>query len=226
MKLEERIALIFFTAIYIPLIIIQFLVYLNKIKIPKLNYKKFLIYNIIILLFGIIGFFVLSHTNYLDYEKPISYSEYKRISFQNFRGLELFKKTFQGSEYFAYVVTSIEINNKNNSIEAYFHPSRSFVYNKKSRSKDLLTHELYHFKITELFARKARKEIIENKISNFDKRTEILNRILEDEKKFQQMYDYETSHSYVYFKQLAFEKEIDSLLLTLNIYENPKIEYR
>ena len=106
---------------------------------------------------------------------------------------------------------------------AYFHPSRSFVYNKKSLSKDLLTHELYHFKITEVFARKTRKEIIENKISSFEKRKEILNINLIEEQRFQELYDYETYHSYIYSKQREYEKKIDSLLLTLNVYKNQKL---
>lgn len=222
---EEKITVIIFSAIYLPLIILQFLIYIGKIKIPKLNFKKILFTNLIILVLGIIGIGILSHTNYLDYEKPIPYSEYDRINFQNFRGLELFQKEFQGSKHFAYVVTSIEVNKKNNSIEAYFHPSRSFVYNNKSASTDLLTHELYHFKITEIFARKSRQEIIEKKISSFDKRKEILNKNLIEEQNFQELYDYETYHSYVYSKQREFEKRIDSLLLTLNKYKNPKLSY-
>ena len=211
--------------IFIYLIIIQFLVYLGKIKIPKLNFKKILISNLIILVLAIIGIGVLSHTNYLDYEKPIPYSQYDRISFKNFRGLELFKKKFLNSKYFAYVVTSIDLEEDTNSVVAYFHPSRSFVYNKKSLSKDLLTHELYHFKITEVFARKTRKEIIENKISSFDEREEILNQNLIEEQKFQELYDYETYHSYVFSKQREFEKRIDSLLLSLKKYKNPKLNY-
>jgi hypothetical protein len=91
MTQEEKITLIIFTSIYLPLIIIQFLVYLGKIKIPKLNFKKILITNLIVLVTAIIGIGILSHTNYLDYEKPIPYSEYDRISFKNFRGLELLK---------------------------------------------------------------------------------------------------------------------------------------
>ena len=222
---DEKITLIIFSSIYLPLIIIQFLVYIGKIKIPKLNFKKILFTNLIILVLGIIGIGVLSHTNYLDYEKPIPYSQYDRISFKNFRGLELFKKKFLNSKYFAYVVTSIDLEEDTNSVVAYFHPSRSFVYNKKSGSKDLLTHELYHFKITEVFARKTRKEIIEKKISSFDERKEILNQNLTEEQNFQELYDYETYHSYVYSKQLEFEKRIDSLLLSLNKYKNPKLSY-
>lgn len=101
----------------------------------------------------------LNHTNYLNYEAPIPYKEIDKITFKNFRGLEFFRKELNGNHRFAYVVTTIEndINQNGVYVEAFFHPSRSFVYNKNSYSKELLRHELYHFKITELFARKIKK---------------------------------------------------------------------
>lgn len=223
MSQSEKIIVIFFSTFYILLFTVEIILFFLKIKIPKFNLKKILITNIILVLFGLVGMFILSYTNYLDYEKPIPYSQYDRIGFKNFRGIDFFKKEFLGSKYFAYVVTTIEIDEKNNSIEAFFHPSKSFVYNKKSSMNDLLSHELYHFKITEYFARKTRKEVIEKNICNFNEKEKILNENLVEEKKFQILYDYETYHSYIYFKQIKFEKKIDSLLLTLNKYTNPKL---
>ena len=85
-------------------------------------------------------------------------------------------------------------------------------------------HELYHFKITEFFARKTRKEIIEKKNSSFEDKEKILNSNLVEEDDFQKKYDYETYHSYVYSKQKEFERRIDSLLLTLENYKNPKLK--
>lgn len=220
----EKIIIIGFSSFYIIIFIIELILFLFKIKIPKFSLKKVLLFNLLLLSIGIIGLLILSHTNFLDYEKPIPFTEYKRIGFKNFRGIELFKKEFNGSKYFAYVVTTIELNKKNNTIEAYFHPSKSFVYNKKSSSVDLLTHELYHFKITEIFARKARKEIIEKKNSSFEDKEKILNSYLLEEDDFQKKYDYETYHSYVYSKQKEFERRIDSLLLALENYKNPKLK--
>lgn len=223
MSKSEKIIVIFFSTFYILLFTVEIILFFLKIKIPKFNLKKVLITNLILVLFGLVGMFILSYTNYLDYEKPIPYSQYDRIGFKNFRGIDFFKKEFLGSKYFAYVVTTIEIDEKNNSIEAFFHPSKSFVYNKKSSMNDLLSHELYHFKITEYFARKTRKEVIEKNICNFNEKEKILNENLVEEKKFQILYDYETYHSYIYSKQIKFEKKIDSLLLTLNKYTNPKL---
>lgn len=219
----EKIIIIVFSSFYLIIFIIELILFLFKIKIPKFSLKKILLINLFLILIGSIGLLTLSHTNYLDYEKPIPFSEYDRIGFKNFRGIELFKKEFNGSKYFAYVVTTIELDKKNNSVEAYFHPSKSFVYNKKSSSSDLLTHELYHFKITEIFARKTRKEIIEKNIINFEEKERVLIKNLIDEDIFQKKYDFETYHSYVYSKQKEFERTIDSLLFNLEIYRNPKL---
>lgn len=220
----EKLIITIFSVFYLTIFVLEFLFFLFKIKIPKLNLKKIIIINLSIVLFGVIFLGVLSHVNFLDYEKPIPYSEYNRIGFKNFRGLELFKKEFHGNKYFAYVVTTIEIDDNKNTVTAYFHPSKSFVYNKKSASTELLTHELYHFKITEYFARKTRKEIIEKKITSFEDKKNILGRMLISEREFQNDYDYETYHSYVYSKQKEFEKRIDSLLTTLNKYKKPELK--
>ncbi len=220
----EKIIIIVFSSFYLIIFIIELILFLFKIKVPKFSLKKILIINLVLILIGLLGLLTLIHTNYLDYEKPIPYSEYNRIGFKNFRVIELFKKKFNGSKYFAYVVTTIELDKGNNSIVAYFHPSKSFVYNKKSSSSDLLTHELYHFKITEIFARKTRKEIIEKNIINFDEKERVLIKNLIDEDIFQKKYDFETFHSYVYSKQKEFERTIDSLLITLHKYKNPELK--
>lgn len=195
----------------------------NKKLLKRL--LRFTKYSFLILIFTSIVFGILSHTNFLNYEKPITFDKYDQITFQNFRGLEFFKKSLYGNERFAYVVTSIdsEIDDNSVTVQSLFYPSRSFVYKKNTNSKELLTHEKYHIKITELFARKAKEEISnlktfdENKIEGIIKDTEI------KERAFQKEYDYDTFHSYVLSEQKRYEKEVDSLLTLLTKYKNPKI---
>ncbi|CAM1366461.1 conserved hypothetical protein [Tenacibaculum litoreum] len=195
--------------------------------IPLKKFKKFLKYSVMVIIPVIIGFGILSHTNYLNYEKPLTFDKYEQITFENFRGLEFFKKSLYGNERFAYVVTSIEneIDDKTVTIQSFFHPSRSFVYKKNTNSKELLTHEKYHIKITELFARKAKEKI--SKLNKFDeKKIEVIIRQAEqDERNFQKQYDYDTFHSYVLSEQKRYEKEVDSLLNLLTEYKEPKIEF-
>ncbi|NIK91566.1 hypothetical protein GZ212_05330 [Mangrovimonas sp. CR14] len=197
----------------------------SKILIKKI--RKYLKVSLFVLVPSIIAFAILIHTNFLDYEKPMTFDKYNQITFENFRGLEFFKKSLYGNERFAYVVTEIDSDIKNNSVtvQSLFYPSRSFVYKKNTNSKELLTHEKYHIKITELYARKAKE-----KISNLNKPEKgIIKKIIEEikieERKYQRKYDYDTFHSYVLKEQKKYEKEIDSLLNLLSKFKNPQINF-
>ncbi|WP_298554534.1 hypothetical protein [uncultured Algibacter sp.] len=195
----------------------------NKKLLKRL--LRFTKYSFLILIFTAIVFGILSHTNYFNYEKPMTFDKYDQITFQNFRGLEFFKKSLYGNERFAYVVTSIdsEIDDNSVTVQSLFYPSRSFVYKKNTNSTELLTHEKYHIKITELFARKAKQEISDLKILDEDKIEGIIKDVKIKERAFQKEYDYNTFHSYVLSEQKRYEKEVDSLLTSLNQYKNPKI---
>ncbi|MDC3388782.1 hypothetical protein OAX11_04670, partial [Flavobacteriaceae bacterium] len=180
---------------------------INWKKIKKIT--KVLISCLIISLLFIVK---LNEINFLNYKKPIAFNKINRITLNDFRGFEFFKKSLYGNERFAYIVTSIEIDVEDDYINIYslFHPSKSFVYNRKSNSKELLNHEMYHFKITELFARKIKEEIdiLKNKTKeNID---EIINSNLKKEKYYQIAYDKDTFHSYVLKEQKKYEKNIDS----------------
>lgn len=222
----DKIVLISLGSFYSLIILYCFLIYIKLLKRPKINYKRLILMVLISFCVFLIGFFVLSRVNFLDYEKPIPYKDFKRISFKNFRGLEFFKKEFKGSEYFAYVVTTIEYDVENDSlyVEAFFHPSKSFVHNKNTNSNSLLTHELYHFKITEYFARKIKSEVSNLKEANEENINKIIENNLVEENEFQKKYDSDTYHSYVNFEQIKYEKKTDSLLYLLNNFKTSKIK--
>ena len=223
---NEKLVLLIFSIIYLPLFIFEFIQYLKNISHPNFGFRKFIKYNLCVLLISFFIALTLSHTNYLNYESPIPYKKINSITFKNFRGLELFKKELYGSKYFAYVVTNIDydINKDSLKVESFFYPSRSFVYNKNSNSKDLLKHELYHFKITELYARKAKKEISETKNITDSFIDSIIKSAKLKEQKYQAKYDYDTYHSYVFKEQKKYERNIDSLLYLLKMYQNPTIK--
>lgn len=197
-------------------------------KIPLNRFKKFLKYSFIILTPFAIGFAALMHTNFLDYEKPLSYDKIDEITFENFRGLEFFKKSLYGNKQFAYVVVTIEsqIDEEQVMVKSLFHPSRSFVYNSHSTSKELLSHELYHFKITELFARKAKFTISALKNPEKNKIKDIISQKNIEEREFQHQYDYDTFHSYVFSEQKKYERNIDSLLNLLIEFKEPTIKIK
>ncbi|WP_194765632.1 DUF922 domain-containing protein [Tamlana sp. I1] len=195
----------------------------NLIPLKKL--LKFTKYSLLVLTPILLLFAALIHTNYLNYEKPLTFDKYEQITFENFRGLEFFRKSLYGNEKFAYVVTTIESDIQENSVEvkSLFHPSRSFVYNTKTYSKDLLKHEKYHIKITELFARKAKQKIANLKAFNKEQIENIIQNTKTEERAFQKEYDYNTFHSYVFSEQKRYEKQVDSLLTLLSEFKKPKI---
>jgi hypothetical protein len=199
---------------------------LQKIKVQS-KFIKFAKINTIFII-SILGVFaIITHTNYLDYERPIEYSGYDSITFKNFRGLELFKKTLYNNPHFAYVVTAIEykIDDDSITVKSLFHPSRSYVYNQTTNSKELLQHEKYHFKITELFARKIKYQIATRKYPNKSSIEKLIRKNLDEERQFQRKYDDETFHSYVLSEQKKYENKIDSLLDLLSVYQPSKIPY-
>jgi len=171
---------------------------------------------------------LLNRVNFLNYKKPMTYDTIGQISLNDFRGLEFFKKSLYGNERFAYVVTTTEVDIDEKSVSVYtlFHPSRSFVYNRKSKSEELLTHEMYHFKITELFSRKIKQEIALLKNTSKNNIDEIVNSNYQKERQYQTSYDKDTFHSYVLKEQKKYEKEVDSLLYLLREFKHSKIKLK
>lgn len=113
--LVTLILLLYFSPVFYQL----FLVIKESKRGNGIPLKKFLKYAKYALLLSIpiLGLFAtLSHTNYLNYEKPLTFDKYKQITFENFRGLEFFKKSLYGNERFAYVVTSIESKITKNAV--------------------------------------------------------------------------------------------------------------
>jgi hypothetical protein len=175
--------------------------------------------------FFLIGFVILTQVNFLNYKSPKTYDKIDEITLNDFRGLEFFQNTLYGNKHFAYIKTSIDYDFEKDSIkiQSFFHPSSSYVYNRKAFSKELLAHELYHFKITEMYVR-----MIKNRISGLNKadKTEIeklINQMKKEERKFQMKYDDDTFHSYVLSEQKKYEKRIDSSLTLHHNFKNPKV---
>ncbi|WP_420574877.1 DUF922 domain-containing protein [Kordia sp.] len=223
------------------IIVLAFLIYLSPLfyhsylafkaykkdnKRPLQRLKKFFKYTCILLAVLVGIFATLNHTNFLNYERPMTYDKYDTITFENFRGLEFFQKSLYGIERFAYVVTTIEtdIEEDSVSIASYFHPSRSYVYNTHSSSTELLTHEKYHIKITELYARKIKAKLVTLRKPSEKEIQDVVDEMLEAEQAYQQKYDYDTFHSYVLSEQKRYQNEVDSLLGILTEFKHPKIK--
>ena len=168
--------------------------------------------------------------NYLNYSRPIPYSQLQKIRFSDFRALRKPGMTLNGVNEFAYIKTNRIIRNLNNGdveITTYFHPSRSYVFENNIRDRDLLTHELYHFHISEYFTRLLRKEILESPDNISNKMIARLNKkYYELENEMQLKYDEDTYHSYVMHEQKNWEIRTYSLLRSLADFSSPLIGVR
>jgi hypothetical protein len=159
------------------------------------------------------------HINYLDYEKPIAYSNWKTITWSNFRGNNTPYRTLKGHREFGFIETDIVIDNDDDSlyITSYFYPSRSYVFNKRIIDRPFLKHELLHFHITEYHARLLRRQVIDGFNSNTPIDVDdMLDDINAEEAIMQQQYDEETDHGLLVGKQKKWQLRIDSLLLSQN----------
>lgn len=181
---------------------------------------------ILVISFAAISITLLWDFNYIKFTLPISHSKWEYITLKDFRGMKKPYKTLNGVTEFASVSTSIRAKSYHNKVKitSYFHPCRSYVYNRKLFSDGLLTHEIYHFHITEYCARLLRKKVY-NFIQSGNDYNLSKNRreILIYERTLQSQYDEETYHNYIQGKQIEWQNKIDSLLKSLEDFSNPTI---
>jgi hypothetical protein len=106
------------------------------------------------------------------------------------------------------------------SVYAFF--TRSLSWSKFKNDSALLTHEQGHFNISELFARKLRKAITEYTVntSSINKDFETMfNKIWDEKKAYDSLYDKETNHARIIKKQMEWNIKIASELNNLNNYK-------
>lgn len=94
------------------------------------------------------------------------------------------------------------------------------------KSDQILKHEQYHFNLTEVWARKLRKEITLKKwnTKNFEKEFNTLfKKHISQTLKEQLRYDTETDNSRIVAKQTEWERQIDRDLDDLKMYAGTKV---
>lgn len=170
----------------------------------------------------------LFNVNILSYRAPIAFSSGTSIDLQMFKGWNRPGGNLDGSSRFAFITSTIEyeMHKDGVEVEAYFHPSRSYVYNKNLIDRFLLKHEIYHFHIAEYWARTFRK-----RISEFDSKPSRqmlkldFESIQENEYRMQVQYDRETAHGYILGRQKDWIDKIDSLLTQLDDFASPLVSF-
>lgn len=221
-------------AIYTIVIGPDFIRLLKVLKAPKLSTQERGLFRRLHLLVLITSVFltfvvVMFEVNLIAYSSPIEYSRIAEISLQDFNGLKRPGQKLQGQESFAFISTSIEweLTGKEVSIKSYFHPARSYIYKDNITNEQLLKHELYHFHLTEVYARILRKEVKElRQAPSRHALNLLLKKAYESENGEQAKYDYETDHGYLLGKQLFWQQKIDSLLTELEFHANPHVTFQ
>ncbi len=143
------------------------------------------------------------------------------ISWKDFKGHAPSNKKFAAGTY-AGISFAIQ---QNGDIKAFAFFSKHNSWQKHTSDYTLI-HEKYHFTIVELFARKIRKDLKEQRIC-FDT-TKIFNeyvaKVWTQVEKMQNEYDVETNHSINQKSQKDWQIKIDDEMDNLKDYKNITIE--
>jgi hypothetical protein len=201
----------------------------RSIESPEIRLKRSRIRlqtTVLILGFALTLVSVLFHVNILSYSKPIPFKYIDKITLKDFKGYRKPFETLYGEKGFAFITTTLDYTIQENQLEvnALFHPSRSYTYDDRF-DRLLLKHELYHFRITEVFARKCRMALAQKEMPSKENIEKCLAQLNLSENEMQQQYDRESFHGYVMKSQIRWEKRIDSLLVLTKEYEETRITY-
>ena len=151
-------------------------------------------------------------------EEAILWDPARKLTWQDFRGKPM--KTA-----WAAATTASGISYEYSGVEkkggyelqfkvlAHFYPEKSW-YQPKLCDELVLSHEQLHFDISELFARKMRKEMAETRFTgNAKAEVKAINKkILQQMSTFQSRYDHETNYSRDREKQFAWNNKIKEAL--------------
>lgn len=149
------------------------------------------------------------------------YQQSDSLTWNDFRGYPNYLSQYAAaiSSYFDY---SSNANLDTITVNSYMNKHHSWVSSYYTDSDYILRHELYHFKITELHARKLRKWICENRDQITGKRLEKQYRTLTYELDLMQdIYDSQTDHGALLEKQKDWEYIVDSLVVMHEIFSEP-----
>lgn len=122
----------------------------------------------------------------------------------------------------------IAVKNDTAIIHVYntFNKQKSWV-KKGSKNDYILNHEQKHFDISEVFARKLRKQLLEEEFefSTIQKKlTKIVENIYKEAEKYQNLYDKETKHSLIKEKQEEYDLLIENQLKEFDNFKNTEIK--
>jgi hypothetical protein len=167
--------------------------------------------------------------------EKIEWSENKKLEWNDFKGKPdkndaIYRaKTFSTISFDPKVEESYIIIDVTNFFNVNL--SWSISKSKKQNSQWLLEHEQLHFDISELVARKIRKEFTEYKSSNLNETNNYLHGVYDRYidtiwLEVNSAYDSETDHGTIRNKQKEWEEKIGKELKKLNKYSESEVKVR
>ncbi|HCM75153.1 MAG TPA: hypothetical protein DIS90_02135 [Cytophagales bacterium] len=155
-------------------------------------------------------------------DEPIIWNKEKRLSWNDFQATapKLDSHIALSRVEIQYESQVDKAGRMTMDIKGVFIKEQSWV--KQDRKSDnILKHEQYHFNLTELWARKLRREVASKKwnTKTFEKEfTSLFKKHMAQTLKEQLRYDNETNHSQVSDKQKEWERNIDQELVELKAH--------
>ncbi len=119
------------------------------------------------LLSVVFGLFILTSNN----DEPISWKDNIKLTWNHFKGtpktnMSAVAVTASGITFeFSVKESNDRVIGFNTTVYAHFYPGKSW-YIKEQGNAHILAHEQLHFDITELYARKFRKQVAQLEVSN------------------------------------------------------------
>jgi hypothetical protein len=167
----------------------------------------------------------LLFTSFSSSEKHILWSQARKLEWKDFKG-KVPSRTQMAAESNLQISAEQEKSTTDSfivTVRAEFIKSNSWV-----RIKDgaILAHEQGHFDITEIFARKLRKEFKETSFTsrNFNSTfSKLYSKTWNDYRAMEKQYDKETDHSRKYEKQEEWFVKISTELKMLEEFADPAV---
>lgn len=175
---------------------------------------------------GLIFFLFLTSTPVDD---PIHWSKERKLSWSDFLGSvpKLDSHIALSRVEIQYESQVDKAGKMTMDIKGVFIKELSWVKADK-KSDQILKHEQYHFNLTEVWARKLRKEISLKKweVKNYEKEFNALfKKHISQSLKEQLRYDTETDNSRIVEKQTEWEQQIDRELNELKMYSGINVPF-
>lgn len=170
-----------------------------------------------------LGFFHFSNSGWETRKNEIVWTDGYKLSWNDFRGMpdrgDGTDALTSGSIYFSY--TDNGKGHFDITVIAAFDKQESWLRRNKG-SEYLLSHEQLHFDLTELYARKLRKEVyaFHQTSRNFKKDYDfIFDQVYNELHRMQVLYDKETHHSLNKQAQASWQKKIEDMLEEYSAYK-------